>query len=127
MRKAILFLAIIHLSSCDPEKCSSFYFQNGSEIDIELNFVEVSSEKITIAVSNKVPFGNTSCDIGGPPILYLGIYDSIYITNTSNEILKVYKEDTPGKNIYNVDRYWNARETKNHTEYTYIITQEDIE
>ena len=53
--------------------------------------------------------------------------DSIYITNTSNEVLKVYKADTPGKNIYNVDEYWQKREpSKNFFEYTYEITAEDI-
>ena len=54
--------------------------------------------------------------------------DSIYITNTSNEILKVYKEDTPGKNIYSIDEYWSVSETsKNHFVYTYEITEEDLE
>src|SRR5690606_39164759 len=118
--------AVMFLGSCDPEKCSSFYLENISGTDIELNFVGVSSEKKTIAMGKKVPFGNTSCDIGGPPILYLGVYDSIYVTNVSDEVLKVYKEDTPGKNIYNVDRDWTIKETKNHAEYTYTITNEDI-
>jgi len=60
--------------------------------------------------------------------MIVGDYDSIYIENSSNEILKVFKADTPGKNIYNVDEYWSVREpSKNHFVYTYEIMEEDLE
>lgn len=66
--------------------------------------------------------------LDGGVILSFRDYDSIYITNTSNEVLKVYKTDTPGKNIYNIDKYWQKREpSKNFFKYTYEITEEDIE
>ena len=41
---------------------------------------------------------------------------------------KSIKENTTGKNIYDIDEYWSVSgPSKNHFVYTYEITEEDLE
>ncbi|MCF6213951.1 MAG: hypothetical protein L3J45_08000 [Flavobacteriaceae bacterium] len=130
MKKIIfVILAIICFYSCDPEKCSDYIIKNNSSINIKLIFVGVVNDSSNIPAKTKITLSSEiKCDNGGTaPILYLNDYDSIYITNSSNEVLKVYKENTVGKNIYNIDEYWiRTKPSKNFFEYTYEITDEDI-
>ncbi|KAB7528422.1 hypothetical protein F8C76_11195 [Flagellimonas olearia] len=126
MRKTIIIISALVLYACDTEQCSSYFIENKLEMNIELTFVGESLQKLMINEGKGVQFGETGCDMGGAPLLYLRVYDSIYVRDASNNILKVYKQETPGRNIYNIDKYWSIKETKHHTEYTYTITNEDI-
>ena len=54
-------------------------------------------------------------------------FDSIYIENTSNETLKVFKETTEGKNIYAIDQYWTSKPSRSIHTWTYEITDEDLD
>ena len=55
-------------------------------------------------------------------------YDSVVIKNQAEQILNVYKENDPGKNIYNIDDHWIASEpSKRFFKYKYQIESEDIE
>ena len=128
-------LLLCLMVSCDPEYSLDAIVKNKTSTDLKVHFVSAdrfstlpnNTKILTIASGRYDYYMSLPPEIGGrdymPPFTD---HDSIYITNTSNEVLKVYKVDTPGKNIYNIDRYWVIRETKNHTEYTYTITDEDI-
>ncbi|GLB51401.1 hypothetical protein NBRC110019_04400 [Neptunitalea chrysea] len=130
MKKIFLISCLVTLlTGCDPEKCSSFHLANYSETNVNIYFV--SQDTIifkNIYQDSKIPFGSKYCDMGGGSILYMALYDSIYITDFSNNILKVYKEDTPGKNIYNIDEYWSVNNPSKHDyEYIYEINEEDFQ
>lgn len=128
MKKSYLSLIILLIyAACDPELCSDELLINNTEMDLLINYVGSmsDSEQIFFKGGETVSRG-VLCAMGGV-VVNNSIYDSIYITTSTDELLKVYKHDTSGKNIYNVDQYWMVRETgKNDVEYTYTITNEDI-
>lgn len=132
--KKIFLLTCLFISfcfiSCDPAESLEAIIINNSSQDLKITFVSVEipdfNETFEIESNSKI----LHSEIVGIGDANLGFhnYDSIYIENYSNEILKVYKANTPGKNIYNVDEYWQKRKpSKNHFVYTYEITNEDIE
>lgn len=50
------------------------------------------------------------------------------VKNNARQILKVYKPNDTGKNIYNIDEYWQLREpSKRFFKYEYEIYNEDLE
>ena len=130
MRKILfIFLLLFLMFSCDPVESLEANILNNTSQDLKAIFVllEASNFNETFEIeSNNVKIIFEFGGVGDANLAFHD-YDSIYITNTSNEVLKVYKADTPGKNIYNVDEYWQKREpSKNFFEYTYEITTEDI-
>nr|WP_298995152.1 hypothetical protein [uncultured Allomuricauda sp.] len=137
-KKSILlaFGLLLSIWGCDPTESLEAYIMNSSNESLNMNFV--SSELLTEFMENReiliIPSNERRSyqrigvdEFIGQAGLSLSVFDSIYISNNANEILKIYKPDSPGKNIYNIDQYWTVRETgKNHFEYTYTITDEDI-
>jgi len=137
--KKILFICLllsVISSSCDPGESMEYKIENKTALDIKIYFVSkfvypdlTDNAKIErISSMNNFTDNSGSTPGLGHVMLSFVEHDSIYITNNSDEILKVYKENTTGKNIYNIDKYWSVRETsKNHFVYTYEITEEDLE
>ena len=129
MKKIILLIFVIMFISCDPVSCTEEIISNSTGSDLYVNFIssDVSfNNEVFIEKQSRKTIGQVECGLGGVLVNY-SIYDSIYIKNSSNEILKVFKEDTTGKNIYNIDEYWSVSEpSKNHFVYTYKITEEDL-
>lgn len=132
MKNLLIILILIILSSCDPNICTEEVIKNNTDSDLSINFI---TKDTLLAINDRIILNNKSssfrggeeCALGGIVLNY-SIYDSIYLTDTSNKILKVFKEDTPNKNIYNIDEFWMVEETsKNHFVYTYEITEEDLE
>jgi len=132
----VITLLIFLLISCDPSESLEAIIINKTSSDLNIHFVskiaypELSNntKTFTLLSYNKVYFIKKGINKGlGQAVLSFVFYDSIYITNTSDKILKVYKENTFGKNIYNVDKYWKrSKPSKNFFEYTYEITNGDI-
>ena len=55
-------------------------------------------------------------------------YDSVVVKNSAEQILKIYKPESTGKNIYNIDEYWLSSEPyKRGFRYEYEIYDEDLE
>ncbi|MGY5353523.1 hypothetical protein [Wenyingzhuangia sp. IMCC45467] len=131
MKKIIYLLLITFVFySCDPEVCAEYKIKNSTNLDLTLILVESSSSRKTIEINkqSEINFVESSCDIGGAPLLYLSNYDSISIKSSSNELLKIFQENTLGKNIYNVDKYWIIKKTsKHHYVFTYEISDTDLE
>lgn len=132
----IYLLLIFIFSSCDPGESMEYKIENNTNLDIKIYFVSkfiypdlTDNAKVeSISSMNSYIDNSGSTPRLGQSIFSLVEHDSIYITNSSNEILKVFKEDTGGKNIYNIDEYWSVSEpSKNHFAYTYKITEEDLE
>jgi hypothetical protein len=136
MKKLSILFSFFLFLNCDPSVSLEYAIENKTNRSIKIHFVSKfihsnlpNNTKIeTILPMNS--FLDTSGSVPGLGDAELSFieHDSIYVTNISNEILKIYKEDTPGKNIYNIDEYWTVSETsKNHFVYTYEITEEDLE
>ncbi len=59
------------------------------------------------------------------PRLDLSVFDSIYVSK-KDVLLKVYKPDTAGKNIYNIDDWQFHAIDKHNFEYLFMINPEDL-
>jgi hypothetical protein len=137
MKKRIYFVVFAMCCSCDPSENLETEIINSSNSNLEISFIsrlileneENNKETLKIKSDNSITYKkiNVSNNGLGRAGLSLIDFDSIYLSNENNEILNVWKPDTPGKNIYNIDKYWTVRETsKNHFVYTYEITNEDL-
>lgn len=126
----IYLILIFTIYSCDKGESMEAFVINSSSQKLKVNFV--SSDISELNKSLEIESNQQGLYVefqSGTSSVFLTFVDndSIYIQNSSNKVLKVYKADTSGKNIYNVDKYWQKREpSKNFFEYTYEITDEDI-
>ena len=132
MKKIIFIYLLIAstFSSCDPAESLEANIVNNTSQDIKINFISIEepilNETLDIKSNKNFLYWEGKSSLGGYKLSF-NEFDSISIRNTSNEILKIFKEDTEGKNIYNVAKYWSLRKpSKNHFEYTYEITNEDL-
>ncbi len=132
MKKLILFISMISiLSSCDPTSSMDANIKNSTSqnLSIIFNSSDVSLNETFQIDPNETILFQDGFSIGDSVLEpRLTAYDSIYIKNESNEIVKIYKQNTEGKNIYNVDDYWISSEpSKRYYKYNYEINNEDIE
>ena len=118
----------LSLLGCDPAESMEVIINNSTGKNLFIFFdSEINDFDMQLNIETKTTKELLSFRATGGVILSFRDYDSIYVRNTSNEILKIFKEDTEGKNIYNVAKYWTVRETsKNHFVYTFEITNEDL-
>lgn len=130
--KKILFICLLMFTfiGCDPSESMETIINNNTNKSLSIFFDSEINDfdmQLNIESNTTKELLNFRANTGGV-ILSFRDYDSIYIKDSSNEILKIFKENTVGKNIYNVDEYWSVSEpSKNHFVYTYEITEEDLE
>jgi hypothetical protein len=136
MRKIIYFAIIVFLYSCDPSESLETKIINYSNSDLDINFVsrliienQSNKESFKIKSGNSITYGRLNVTGGlGNVGLSLIDFDSIYISTNNNKILKIWKVDSEGKNIYDIDNFWTVKETsKDNYVYTFEITDKDIE
>ncbi|MCL6274045.1 hypothetical protein M3P19_08490 [Muricauda sp. 2012CJ35-5] len=137
MRNVILswFLTSL-LIACDPSESLDAVINNNTDLSLRISFVSSQiltempnqTEFILVASRGKTSYARLGSDSGiGNVAFSLQVFDSIYITDMSDEILQVYKPNTQGKNIFNIDEYWEVTEpSKNHFVYSYTINDEDL-
>lgn len=103
--------ACIILSSCDPVGDLAVEIQNASSQDVRIQwfsqFEELSYDRtITQGETQRITEQDIQ-DIGGTPIEpYYQEFDSIVVYSIQNQILKVWRPDSPTKNIYNTSSDW---------------------
>ena len=129
MKNFKLILLLVILISCDPEICNEEIIKNNTSNNLEIcwyNLGDKTFETTKIMKNSSVTFGTRGCSLGGS-ILNLELwYDSI-IVKSNNIQLKVWKPQTKGKNIYDIDTYWILNENpKNNFVYTFFINDEDL-
>ena len=132
MKKLFLItLAGVLFSSCDPTATMEADIENLTSESLKIEFVsfEESSNKILQIAPNETQLFQDGFDIGSvylePSLIE---YDSVVIKNQADNILKVFKPNDTGKNIYNIDEYWIGSEpSKNFFKYKYELTDADIE
>jgi hypothetical protein len=132
MKNLILFISMISiLSSCDPTSSMDANIKNSTSQNLSIIFrsSDVSLNETFQIDPNETILFQDGFSVGDSVLEpRLTAYDSIYIKNESNEIVKVYKQKTEGKNIFNVDDYWRSSEpSKRYYKYNYEINNEDIE
>ena len=129
---AFLFCLTIVLASCDPVADMDAFVTNNSNEVISITFKaspngysEDRTFRITVGEEVRV---QEAFDVGST---YLEpnfeAYDSIYIQNSADEILKVFKETTTGKNMYNVSSWTSQEPSKRSFDYYFTIEESDLE
>ncbi len=131
MKKLILFLlTIILFTGCDPVSLMDADITNATSEPLSIVFVPTtgSEEALQLEANETVLFQEGMSTTGGFLEPSLVEFDSVYIVNESNEILKVFKQDTEGKNIYAVEDDWLfTKPSKRFYQYDYQINNEDLE
>lgn len=123
-------ILILIISGCDTGQSMEAIVINSSSQKVKVNFV--SSEISDLNKSMEIDSNQQELYVAfqsGTSGVFLTFVDndSIYIQDASNEVLKIFKEGSQGKNIYNVDEDWEVTEpSKNHFVYSYTITDEDL-
>jgi len=134
MRNVILsILAILVISSCDPVASMEANIENQTSRVLSLEFVskdtlEVESKTFIIGANQSVLFQEVF-DVGNTYLEpYLIEYDSVILREGLTTVLKVFKENSSGKNIYNIGSSWISREDpKRFFYYTYQLNEEDLQ
>ena len=132
IKKLTLFGCIcLLMSSCDPVATMTANIKNNSSETLTIVFPSTDSiHHIELSLSpNETKLFQDGMDIGSTYLEpRLGDYDSVYILNAQVELVKVYKANSPNKNIYNVPEDWQSSEPSRWVfEYLYEIENSDIE
>jgi len=131
MKKIILSALIVSLfASCDKSSMMDANIKNNTSQNLSLTFFRTSepNDSLQLESNQTMLFQDDFSSTGGFLTPNLIQFDSIYIQNQSDEILKVFKENTEGKNIYNVDEFWILNQpSEDIYNYEYTINNEDIE
>ena len=130
MKKTIYIFISILLFSCDPSESLEANIINNSSINFEIIFSSSElpdfNQTLKIESQKKSLYTEINPGLGRVGLDFID-FDSIYIKDNSDNVLKVYKQNTTGKNIYNVDEFWIVKESpKNHFIYSFEITDEDL-
>ncbi|WP_394974428.1 hypothetical protein [uncultured Croceitalea sp.] len=129
--KKIAFIGVLVLCmmGCDPVSQMDADITNTTSQNLTIIFVSATDRNKTLEIptNEKVLFQDGFSTTGSVLSPVLTQYDSIYIQTESNEILRVYKENSAGKNIYNIDSFWQQSEpSKRFYQYDYMLTNEDL-
>lgn len=122
----VIFVVI----SCDPTSLMDANITNNTTQNLSLIFYETSrpNDSLKLEPDQTKLFQDGFSSTGGFLEPSLIQFDSIHIQNASNEILKTFKKNMEGKNIYNVDEFWLFSEpSEREYYYEYIINNPDIE
>ena len=119
------------MSSCDPVASMTANIKNNSSEALTIVFPSADSlQHMEIVLApEETKFFQDGFDIGSTYLEpRLSDYDSVYILNAQEELVKVYKANSPNKNIYNVPEDWQSSEPSRWVfEYLYEIENSDIE
>lgn len=119
------------LVSCDPVSDMEANIENLTTQELAVDFIsfDESLNKSLQIPPNESALFQEVFDIGNTFLQpSLVDYDSVVVRNSDEIILKIYKKNSPGKNIYNVNEDWMGSEpSKRVFKYKYQIKSEDIE
>ncbi|MEX0361177.1 MAG: hypothetical protein AB3N10_09340 [Allomuricauda sp.] len=127
----IYLTLVLIISGCDTGQSMEAVIINSSSQKVKVNFVssEISELNKTLEIDPNQQGLYVAFQSGTSGVFLTFVdNDSIYIQDSSNEVLKIFKEGSQGKNIYNVDENWEVTEpSKNHFVYSFTITNEDLD
>jgi hypothetical protein len=129
MKKIIVFILIVNaFASCDPTSTTTYKIKNNTKNNIEIIFLSSIDVSDTVTISHQeVQTWKVDTHYGSPSAKMdlIVLYDSIMI-KTDDLVIKTYKTQTLGKNIYNYDYWSEHKKKKRDYEYTFEITEDDI-
>lgn len=134
MKKLVLLvLSFVLIASCDPVASMEATIENKTDQFLSIEFVSrdpqsIPTETYRINPDQSVLFQDVF-DVGNTYLEpYLLEYDSIVLRDQSNSVIKVYKQESPGKNIYHIQSSWLGRENpKRNFFYVYQLDAEDLD
>ncbi|WP_350289537.1 hypothetical protein [uncultured Croceitalea sp.] len=131
MKKVIFIaLALLSMLSCDPVSDLEANIENLTSEALTIEFVSSIEElRKTLEVApNEIELFQEGFDIGSTFLEpSLVDYDSVVVKNQAEQILKVYKPNSSGKNIYNIAEWNSSEPSKRFFKYEYEIRDEDLE
>ena len=126
-----VFLTTVVFCSCDPVSDMEANIENLTTQDLIIEFISLDQnlDKTLEIPTEETKLFQEAFDVGNdflePSLVE---YDSIVVKNSAEQILKVYKPDGSGKNIYNINEYWLSSEPyKRGFRYEYEIYDEELE
>ncbi|WP_185783018.1 hypothetical protein [Croceivirga lutea] len=126
-----VFLITVLFCSCDPVADMVANIDNLTTQDLILEFISFDQNlnKMLEIPTDETAVFQEVFDVGNdflePSLVE---YDSVVVKNSAEQILKVYKPNSSGKNIYNINEYWLSSEPyKRGFRYEYKIYDEDLE
>ncbi len=126
-----ILIAIAVFYSCDPVVDMEANIENLTSQYLIIEFVSFDQDlsKTLEIPANETRLFQEGFDIGNDFLEpSLTEYDSVVLKNNAEQILKVYKPNDTGKNIYNIGEYWLSSEpSKRFFKYEYEINNEDLE
>ena len=127
---ALIALTIPFFFSCDPIVRMEANIENLTPKSLSIDFVSRDStySKTLQLGPGQIVLFDVYDGYGTYAEPNLGYYDSVLLKNQADKILKVYKRNDAGKNIYNIDDYWISSEpSRRFFKYEYEIENEDID
>lgn len=131
MKKRIFIgLSMLTLFGCDPVSDMEANIENLTPQALRVEVVSSIQElgKTIEIQPNQIERFQEGFDIGST---YLepnfSDIDSIVIKNLAGEVLKVYKQNSSGRNIYNVANWGASEPSKRFFKYEFEIRQEDLD
>lgn len=120
---------MLTLVSCDPASLMDANIENLTSQNLSIIFIERdNSDKILqIEPNGSVLFQEGMSTTGSFLEPSLIGYDSIYIKNEVDEIIKIFKQNTEGKNIYEIDDWLFSEPSKRVYIYDYQIKNQDLQ
>lgn len=127
----LILLAALMLLSCDPVSDMEANIENLTSENLTIDFIssEIDLNKTLQIAPNEIKLFQEGFDIGSTYLEpSLVDYDSVVVRNQAQDILKIYKKNEAGKNIYNIDAYWQGTEPSiRFFKYEYEIESSEIE
>ncbi len=129
-RLTLILLGALSILGCDPVSDMEADIENLTSQTLIIDVVSATVEldaTLQVAPDQTQRF-QEGFDIGSTYLepSFIGI-DSIVVKNQAGEVLKVYKEDSPGKNIYNVRDWKSSEPSKRFFKYEFEILLEDLD
>ncbi len=133
MKKLLSIICIsFFFISCDPVASMDAFVTNETNEALTLYFSSseqgIENETFTLLAGDRV-LVQEGFDVGSTYLEpYFEVYDSIYVQNSNQENILIFKPETKGKSIYNISEFWNSREVKKRIfEYNFYIKAEDLD
>ena len=129
-RISVFMILMLLLSSCDPSADMEATIKNTTTQSLTVDFVPSADyKKISLQI---LPNGielfqerfSATGRVGEPS---LEEYDSVVIKNQIEKIVKVYKQNGVGKNIYNISDWTLSTPMERSYRYEFEIQTIDIE
>ncbi len=133
MKQVYNFLVCVAvLSSCDAVTYSTFEISNQTDLNIKvISYTSDTIDSYIVKSQETHILANDIKDRGSnsPAQIFFEGVDSICMVLPQKQVIRFYPDSTSlssGKNIYNINKYWQESNKKNDYVFTFVVAEEDI-